>query len=335
MVPPMPLSPLPEASIRRARIEDAETIARMVAGLSAAEGGPPPRFDAATYRRDGFGAAPKFEALLAEVAGRPAGYALFCPSYDTDRVARAVFLGDLYVEDWARGHGFGRRLAATVARLAAAAGNEAMCWTVLRRNQLARRFYARFSREVGSLLQCYADAQGLARIAALPRSTRLAIREAQAEDAPILARLLSRLLTAVGEPALAFDATPRLACHGFGADPCFRALIAEEAAGKVVGYALYWPIYDTETGGRLMFLSDLLVEEAWRGRGLARDLMAAVAAEAGSLGHRGMIWDVLSDNFRARAFYRHLAEESDEAIIVSCAEDSFRRLAAEAEALAS
>ena len=75
--------------IRRARIEDAETIAVMVAALSREEGEPPPRFDAAICRRDGFGDRPIFTAWLAEFEGRVAGYALHHRSYDTDRVVRA------------------------------------------------------------------------------------------------------------------------------------------------------------------------------------------------------------------------------------------------------
>jgi hypothetical protein len=62
-------------SIRRAGLEDAETVARMVAALSEAEGGPVPHFDALAYRRDGFGA-----AALRGAAGRdrrPAGR--LCP----------------------------------------------------------------------------------------------------------------------------------------------------------------------------------------------------------------------------------------------------------------
>lgn len=119
----------------------------MVAGLSAAEGRPVPLSDAAACRRDGFGPAPAFDVLLAEMAGHPAGYALFHRSYDTDRVVPAVWLADLYVESWARGRGLGRRLAAEIAGLAAAAGNEGMHWGVLRRNRAARRFYDRFACE--------------------------------------------------------------------------------------------------------------------------------------------------------------------------------------------
>ncbi len=88
-MPPSPISPNPKpplTRIRRAGIEDAGTIARMAAALAEAEGGPAPHFDALSYRRDGFGPRPQFEVLLAETGGRPAGYALFHPSYDTDRV---------------------------------------------------------------------------------------------------------------------------------------------------------------------------------------------------------------------------------------------------------
>jgi GNAT superfamily N-acetyltransferase len=159
------------------------------------------------------------------------------------------------------------------------------------------------------------------------------------EDAPLLADFLARLMAALGEGPLAAGAAPRLADHGFGADPRFQALIAEAAPatgaamGPAVGYALFWPIYDTDTGGPVMYLSDLFVREAWRGGGLALDLMGAVARRALAAGHKGMVWEVMRRNTRARAFYRHLAEESDDAIVVNCAGDDFRRLAAEGLAI--
>ena len=174
----------------------------------------------------------RFEVLLAETGGRPAGYALFHPSYDTDRVVRAAYLGDLYVEAWARGSGLGRLLAASVARLAAAAGDENLHWTVLRRNTAARRFYARFAREDDLLLHCFADAPALARLAAASPLSATSIRPAKAGGRPPAGRF-SRPAHgrpgrgATGGPA----AAPRLADHGFGADPRFQALIAEAGAG--------------------------------------------------------------------------------------------------------
>ena len=100
--------------IRQAGIDDAEAIAGMVGALSAAEGEPAPRFDAATCRRDGFGDRPLFRVWIAEVEGRVAGYALHHRSYDTDRVVRAEWLSDLYVENWARNEGLGIALISAI-----------------------------------------------------------------------------------------------------------------------------------------------------------------------------------------------------------------------------
>src|ERR1700741_5184106 len=120
------------AAIRPATVDDAELLAEMAAALSAAEGQPPPRFDAATCRRDGFGPVPRFAALIAEIDGRPPGYALHHCSYDPDRLVRAAWLADLYVESWARGRGIGYRLARQAALDAAAEGAAAMHWCGLR-----------------------------------------------------------------------------------------------------------------------------------------------------------------------------------------------------------
>src|SRR5262249_50734588 len=133
------------------------------------------------------------------------------------------------------------------------------------------------------------------------------IRPAVPADAALLGQLLRGLLLALGEEAVEIDAGPRLAADGFGAEPRFSALIAEagiEAEPEVAGYALFWPAYDTETGAPWTFLSDLLVEAPWRGRGVAEDLMAEVARRAVAARHLGTFWEVLEGNRRARAFYR-------------------------------
>jgi GNAT superfamily N-acetyltransferase len=206
-----------------------------------------------------------------------------------------------------------------------------MHWGVLRTNHTARRFYARFAREDDSLLYCHMAEAALATLAGTSPASAATIRPAGREDAPLLGRMLTALLQSLGADPLGFDPVPRLAADGFGPHPRFAALVAEVGA-EAAGYALFWPIYDTEMGGPLMFLSDLFVAEAERGRGLAEDLMGAVARRALAAGHRGMSWEVLRDNHRARAFYRRLTAESDAVIVVNCAGDDFRRLAAEAPA---
>jgi GNAT superfamily N-acetyltransferase len=96
----------------------------------------------ADLRRHGFGPERRFEALLAFLDGEPAGFALFYPDFSTWHGRPGVFLEDLYVREWARGRGVGRRL---MARLAAIAIERD--WTALHFNVLdwnpARGFYRR------------------------------------------------------------------------------------------------------------------------------------------------------------------------------------------------
>jgi GNAT superfamily N-acetyltransferase len=312
-------------AIRRAEIGDTDLLVRLVAALSEAEGARPPQFDAVICRRDGFGAAPFFTTWIAEINGKVAGYALHHRSYDTDRVVRAEWLGDLYVESWARRQGLGYRLAQFVAQQAAKNGAETMHWTVLRRNEAARRFYRRFASEDVRLLHCLCEDENLTRLAAAPRSSGAAIRAAVAGDAALLARMVDELLLSLGEPQFGFDATSRLLRDGFGSAPRFEAMVAEQD-GNPVGYALFWTIYDTELGAPSLFLSDLMVVEQARGRGIARDLMAEVARRTLGKHMPRLSWEVLEGNTRARAFYRKVAREYDDAIVVNCAEEDFRRL---------
>ena len=314
--------------IRRAALADAELLARMAADLSRAEGGPPPHFNATICRRDGFGEKPWFTAWIAEFEGRVAGYALHHPSYDTDRVVRAEWLGDLYVESWARNRGLGRILVRHVARQAADSGGEALHWTVLRSNEGARKFYRRLASEDTRLLHCLVEGDGLIQLAASPAVSDARLRPADARDAALLGRMLDELLASLGEPRFGFNATARLLRDGFGAAPRFEAIIAERE-GTPVGYALFWPIYDSELGAPALFLSDLMVSERARGRGIARDLMADIARRTMARGLPRLVWEVLEANTRARAFYRKIASEDDRAIVVNCAEEDFRRLLAE------
>ena len=74
--------------VRGATPGDAETIAAFAHALSLEEGYPAPALQADHVRAEGFGAKPRFRALIAEREGQPVGYALFYPAYDTDHAAR-------------------------------------------------------------------------------------------------------------------------------------------------------------------------------------------------------------------------------------------------------
>jgi len=91
--------------------------------------------------RDGFGAAPKFRAVIAEWNGQVAGYALFFEFYSSFQGRPGLFLDDLFVREEFRKHGIGKALVAHVAGIAWKEGYFCMRWEVLDWNTPAIDFY--------------------------------------------------------------------------------------------------------------------------------------------------------------------------------------------------
>jgi GNAT superfamily N-acetyltransferase len=91
---------------------------------------------------------------------------------------------------------------------------------------------------------------------------------------------------------------------GFGPRPCFECLLAE-SDGEALGFALYLGDYSTFEGRAGIFVEDLFVVEAARGRGVGRRLLARLAAIARERGASSLNLNVLDWN-PARAFYRRL-----------------------------
>lgn len=127
--------------VRDAILADAETIVAFSHALSRAEGYAAPALEAGHVRNAGFGPNPRFRALIAELGGRPVGYALFYPAYDTDHAARGLYLQDLYVVPEARRQGAGRALMAAVARACRADGGYYVFWNAQPSNRAGLAFY--------------------------------------------------------------------------------------------------------------------------------------------------------------------------------------------------
>src|SRR5260370_22382919 len=98
--------------------------------------------------RDGFGAHPKFRALIAEWDDQAAGYALFFGFYSTWEGRPGLFLEDLFVRPQFRGGGIGKALLASVARIAQQENCYAMRWQVLDWNPPAIELYQSMGRRV-------------------------------------------------------------------------------------------------------------------------------------------------------------------------------------------
>lgn len=94
----------------------------------------------AELAEDGFGDNPRFDALIAEWHGEPAGYALFFDFYSS-WTGRHLFLEDLFVRTNYRGLGIGKALLGIVASIATERGCCALRWEVLGWNESAVNFY--------------------------------------------------------------------------------------------------------------------------------------------------------------------------------------------------
>jgi GNAT superfamily N-acetyltransferase len=84
---------------------------------------------------------PAAEALLAEIDGQAAGYAVFFPTFSTFLATQGMWLEDIFVRPVHRGGGIGRALLARVAATLRERGGERLEWSALRWNELALGFY--------------------------------------------------------------------------------------------------------------------------------------------------------------------------------------------------
>jgi len=135
----------------------------------------------------------------------------------------------------------------------------------------------------------------------------LQIRPATIQDAALLRTMIRELAEYERELDLVTIREEDLARDGFGDNPRFRALIAEWQ-GQAAGYAVIFGYYSTWAGPGL-FLEDLFVREAFRGRGIGKALLAAVARIAIDEKCYGIHWEVLDWNKSAIEFYKTLGAE--------------------------
>jgi GNAT superfamily N-acetyltransferase len=154
----------------------------------------------------------------------------------------------------------------------------------------------------------------------------LTIRPATINDVTLLKTLIRELAEYEKELDKVLITEADLARDGFGPQPKFRVLLAywdQEPAG----YALFFDFYSTWRG-RQMFLEDLFVREAFRGRKVGKGLLAAVARIAQGEGCHGLRWEVLDWNHAAVKWYKSLgAEFLDDWRLVILQEEQLRRLA--------
>ena len=114
-----------------------------------------------------FGPTPACGALLADVDGQPAGFALYFQSYSTFRTRPCLHLEDLFVRPEHRGHGLGLQLLRATAAVATARGCPRLDWNVLDWNEPAIGFYRRHGAHLlPDWRVCRLEGEALAKLAA-------------------------------------------------------------------------------------------------------------------------------------------------------------------------
>ena len=153
------------------------------------------------------------------------------------------------------------------------------------------------------------------------------LRPPRGEDAATIAALI-RELAAYERLEHEVEGTPAdFERHLFGPEPV-AAVILAEVAGEPVGFALYFANFSTFRARPGVYLEDLFVRPAHRGRGIGRALIAAVAQVAVARGAGRLEWAVLNWNTPAIDFYRTLgARPMTEWTVNRVADDALLRLA--------
>lgn len=154
------------------------------------------------------------------------------------------------------------------------------------------------------------------------------LRPATAADVPLILALVRELAAYEREPEACHATADALRATLFGDAPQAEVVIAE-CDHQPAGFALFFHNYSTWEARRGLYLEDLFVRPAFRGRGVGRALLAHLARVAVARGCGRFEWSVLDWNASAIGFYRALgARPMDGWTVMRIGGDALARLAA-------
>jgi GNAT superfamily N-acetyltransferase len=148
----MPTLPSPEPkpfTLRAAELRDVAPVVQLIRELA--------EFERLTHllqvtpeklRPQLFGEKPAAEAMVAEVEGQVAAFALYFTNFSTFLAQPGLYLEDLFVRAEHRGSGIGKALLTRLAKLAVERNYGRFEWSLLDWNENAIRFYQRMGATV-------------------------------------------------------------------------------------------------------------------------------------------------------------------------------------------
>jgi len=131
----------------------------------------------------------------------------------------------------------------------------------------------------------------------------MVVRPALPADVPTILHFVRELAAYEREPEAVVATEEMLREALFRENPPAEAVIAE-LEDEAVGFALYFHTFSTWTGRPGLYLEDLYVTEASRGRGVGKALLRHLARIAKDRGCPRFEWSVLDWNQPAIDFYR-------------------------------
>lgn len=131
------------------------------------------------------------------------------------------------------------------------------------------------------------------------------LRAAELRDVSAIVQMIRELAGFEKLEHLVEATAEKLRPHLFGEKPVAEAMVAE-AGGKAIAFALYFTNYSTFLTRPGLYLEDLYVQPAHRGKGVGRALLSRLAALAAGRGCGRFEWSVLDWNADAIRFYEHM-----------------------------
>jgi GNAT superfamily N-acetyltransferase len=120
----------------------------------------------------------------------------------------------------------------------------------------------------------------------------------------------------------------RLRVALFGAAKVADAIVAFQD-DEPIGYAVFYPNFATFRGQRGLYLEDIFIKQASRGKGAGEMILKYLAREAGERGFERIDFQVLEWNTPAIKFYEKLgAHRDDDERHFKFTDEAFQKLAA-------
>jgi GNAT superfamily N-acetyltransferase len=135
------------------------------------------------------------------------------------------------------------------------------------------------------------------------------VREASADDVPLILTLIGELAEYERLAHEVVATEDSLQEWLFGDKPVAEVLIAESGT-EAAGFALFFHSFSTFLGRPGIYLEDLYVRPAFRGRGMGKAMLVHLAKLARERGCGRLEWSVLDWNEPSIRFYASLGAEA-------------------------